>query len=115
MFVHLLNLLTRSIVTFPTILSSNWLSILLPLAIFLIKDGWSMIRKYRQQLPLLSEATKRDAKIVGVVYLVLLGASIVKTIYQDHQYFVDKAREFRGMITSNKENFQSILEQRRQE
>ena len=36
---HFLNLLVRAIIDFPTVLSGNWISILLPLILYLLKEG----------------------------------------------------------------------------
>jgi hypothetical protein len=115
MFQHLLNLLSRSIVAFPTIISGNWLSILLPLVFFLLKDGWPMLQRRRQGLPMLSAKEKRDSLLLAGIYLLLFMWAVARSIYADHQYLADKARTFHSIVDINAKNYQENLGKQKDE
>jgi hypothetical protein len=81
--ISLYHLLYQSFIGFPTVISGNWLSILLPLAVVIIKWAveWRKGRREAMRPPHL----KRDFWIMAAVYIALFMWSVVRTVYQDHQ------------------------------
>jgi hypothetical protein len=86
MFAHLIHLLHRALTALPSLVSTNWLGVLMSFAIFLLAQllflcfqGWaSMKRQWKD-----SVAIGTVAVFVGWMVLYIL--SIVLIVYDDHQ------------------------------
>jgi hypothetical protein len=86
MFQHFLNLFVRALVGFPDVLAGNWISLLLPLVVFIVKEGTSL----RNGWASMRAQFWRDTSLLAKVYVALFAWAIVRTVYQDHVYFVQK-------------------------
>jgi hypothetical protein len=82
MWISLLHLMWRSAVYFPTTLSSNWLTILLPFVIYIAiqtrrvrKEGWRSMSQH---------PIDGSTKLLIAAYCILFFWAIVRTVYQDH-------------------------------
>ena len=93
MWTSFWHLIGHSIVYMPKIISENWAGILLPIVVFVIreggrahKEGWrSMNRK----------SIKKDTLWLIGAYFVLFGWAIVHTVYSDHESLVVANSELR--------------------
>lgn len=103
MLGHLWNLLWRSFQDFPTILSGNWLSILLPLALFILKESgklrdlWRDKNRWRE----ITAPVRRDFRILVAVYVALFGLAVARTVYRDHEYFVTVNGDLRKKLSDS--------------
>lgn len=84
MLAHLVKLLARALVDFPTVISGNWLSILLPAVLYLIIEVPKLRKGWRSMTAESQHAFWRDSKILVVTYIALFAWSVVRTVYQDH-------------------------------
>ena len=104
---HLFRLLLRALIAMPSLISGNWLSTLLPVAVFLIKEaatlrqGWSAMRG----------TIKRDFWIMCAVYGVLFSWAVVRTIYNDHSDLVEQSRALNKSLADKSDVDASILRQ----
>lgn len=89
LFLHMLRMLARALVDFPSVISGNWLSVLLPICVFLVTEGFKI---FRGGIPAMREHIKRDAWIMAGAYLLLFAWSVVRTVYQDHTDLVGRSR-----------------------
>src|ERR1700722_14802098 len=76
------HLIWRSLVYFPTSLSSNWLSICLPALVWMIMQGFRVRKSGWTALEW--KTIGSDTVILAGVYVVLFGWAITHTVYQDH-------------------------------
>jgi hypothetical protein len=88
----------RSLVYFPTALSSNWLSILLPLLIWAVgegirvrKQGWGAMRW---------ETIARETWLMIGLYGLLFGWAVIRTVYEDHRSLMLANQSLRSQYTS---------------
>jgi hypothetical protein len=96
---HVWNLLWKSIVDFPALLSGNWLgAIILPLGLYVLFEVPALRRGWSAMTPEKKQAFWRNSGILIGVYLLLFSWVVVRTIYHDHMYLVSKIREQKEQI-----------------
>lgn len=96
MWTHFLHLLWRSLVYFPSELSGNWLSVLLPPILFAVDIAVEGFSAGRNGWPSVKERIlKRNGWLLASAYLLLVGWAIVHTVYQDHEALVEANRKFK--------------------
>ncbi len=108
LILHLLRLLARALVEFPTVVSGNWISVLLPVIVFLAKEGrtlrvggWQGMREHVQ----------RDAWVLLGAYFLLFGWAVIQTIYKDHMYLVDRSRTLARSLSTQQKTNEAQLQQ----
>lgn len=106
MLLHMLRMLARAFVDFPSVLSGNWLSFLLPLSLYVAKEfntfrkgKWASVKAHIQ----------RDTWILAGAYVLLFGWAVVRTIYQDHESLAAKAQDLRHQLSANAATNQSQI------
>jgi hypothetical protein len=108
LLLHILRLLARALVDFPSVISGNWISVLLPIIIFSGKEA-STFRK--GGWPAVKQHIQRDTWIMGAVYLVLFGWVVVRIIYQDHSDLVARSRDIGAQLEQTRQNDRVTLQQ----
>ena len=107
MLLHLLRLLSRALVDFPTVISGNWLSIALPFVVFLAAEGYNYRRGgWGSVTPTL----KRDVWIMTTAYCLLFVWSVVRTVYSDHKDMVAAASKFKSQWHQTQQNDAQTLQ-----
>jgi hypothetical protein len=98
MLIHLGHLIWRSLVYFPQILSANWLSIILPAAIFFIAEGIKLRKNVGHRLKWVD--IKSHTYLLASVYAALFLWAVVHTTYADHKYLVEQVHQRDDLLNS---------------
>ena len=100
-YTHIWHLLWRSLVDFPSVISGNWISVMLPVVVFSIKEintlrqgGWSAV----------SKQIERDTLVMGGIYFLLFSWVVVQTIYRDHEVLVTSNAHLRQQLSDAKQS-----------
>jgi len=88
MWIAFWHLFWRSLVYFPSELSANWLSVLLPCCIYLVRE-WFRFRKDGRRA-MNWRVLERDTKILIGAYVLLFVWAVVHTVYQDHMALINR-------------------------
>jgi len=101
MWLHFVNLVVRSLGYMPSIISQNWVSIFLPLVVFIVresvrlrKEGWRAMNWTK---------VRNDSLWMIGVYVLLFGWAVIHTVYTDHVYLTDAARGLRYELVQCKD------------
>jgi hypothetical protein len=85
------HLIERSLVYMPKIISGNWTGILLPLVVFIIREGFRARKEGRRSVNW--KGIEKDTLWLIGAYLVLFGWAVVHTVYQDHEDLLARVKE----------------------
>jgi hypothetical protein len=95
MFIHLLRLLERSAESFPSLLGGNWISLILPLVIFILAEGNDL---RRGGLATMKTKIGKDTVILVCAYFALFIWAVIHTTYRDHVDLVASSATNRGLL-----------------
>ncbi len=76
------HLFRRALVYFPSELSANWLSVLLPVGLYFLREALRFRSEGRRAMKW--SVLERDTKLMVGAYIVLFLWAMVHTIYEDH-------------------------------
>jgi hypothetical protein len=95
MLSHLLRLLERSAEAFPSLLGGNWVSLILPLIIFILAEG-NDLRK--GGLIVMKERVQKNTLFLLCAYGLLFIWAVVHTTYRDHVDLVVSAQRSHQLL-----------------
>ena len=93
-----LRLLGRSAEDYPYLLGGNWISLLLPILVYAIKEGNALRRGWDS----MRVQFWKDTKILGLIYAALFVWAVVHTTYRDHM-------DLSGALVSSHSKLQANL------
>jgi hypothetical protein len=102
MWTHFWHLVFRSLLYAPSIISQNWVSIFIPVAIFLVREG-ARIKKEGWHTVNWKSVRTDSAYMIGA-YALLLGCAVVHIVYVDHEDLVGSNSRLRAEIAQYKDN-----------